>query len=101
MKVILVVGTLADKDLRGIVAALAPLAASVIAVEVDHPRARPAPEIAAGFAAAGTAVQRASSVTEGLTKAIDLAGPAGLVCVAGSLYVAAEARAALLAQTVG
>lgn len=91
----LVIGTLADKDLRGIVSALAPIAGQVYAVEPDHPRARPSAEIAAAFEVAGVRVEVCGSVAEGVRRAMAAAAPDTICCVAGSLYVAAEAQTAL------
>ncbi len=96
VRLILTIGTLADKDLDGIAAALAPLAAEVVAVEPGMARARPAGEIAAAFAAQGIPASVAESVAAGLREAIARAGSDGAICVAGSLYTVAEARAALL-----
>jgi dihydrofolate synthase / folylpolyglutamate synthase len=92
----LVIGTLADKDLDGIVRALASVAKRVYAVHPDHPRARTASEIAAAFEAAGVSTEDCGSVADGLRRALLDAGQESLVCVAGSLYAVAEARAVLL-----
>ncbi|MGI8550079.1 MAG: bifunctional folylpolyglutamate synthase/dihydrofolate synthase [Dehalococcoidia bacterium] len=92
----LVVGTLADKDLAGIVAALAPLAQGVIAVQPAHPRARPASEIVRAFQEAGVPAREAKSVSQAVETAKRKAGADGAVCATGSLYVVAEARAHLL-----
>jgi dihydrofolate synthase/folylpolyglutamate synthase len=94
----LVIGTLADKDLVGIVRALAPAASRVYAVEPNHPRARAAAEIASAFAAAGVSVEECGPVPAGLQRAFQEADRGGLICVAGSLYAVAEARAALHAD---
>jgi dihydrofolate synthase/folylpolyglutamate synthase len=95
-RLVLVLGTLTDKDLAGMVAALAPVTSEVTAVQPDMPRARPAEEVAAAFAAAGVPAGTGASVAAGLRAAINRAGPHGAVCVAGSLYTVAEARAELL-----
>ena len=102
----LVLGTLADKDLTGIVEALAPLAAEVITVQADLPRARDAAEIALAFEKAGVPARAGGSVAAGLREALAVVRQAhherqasDAICVAGSLYVVAEARAALLGIT--
>jgi len=94
--VTLVLGTLADKDLPGMVTALAPVATQVIAVAPNHPRARPAGDIDAAFSAAEVPVLTAGTVAAGLRQALETAHPNDVICIAGSLYVAAEARAALI-----
>ena len=43
----LLIGVLADKDARGIVAALAPVVGGIVVTQPDSPRARPAAELAA------------------------------------------------------
>jgi dihydrofolate synthase/folylpolyglutamate synthase len=95
-RITLIIGTLADKDLPGIVQALAPIGGYVYAVEPAHPRARPAIAVAEAFAAAGVPATTAGCVSDGVHRAVADAGPDSTICVAGSLYVAAEARATLL-----
>jgi dihydrofolate synthase/folylpolyglutamate synthase len=92
----LIIGTLADKDLAGMVETLAPLATRVIAVAPDHPRARPAADLQAAFSIAGSQTRGGSGVAAALRAAMDEAGSDGAICVTGSLYTVAEARAALL-----
>lgn len=93
----LVAGMFADKDAPGFAAAWEGLPLRVFATEPDHPRALPARALAAAFG--GTAV-----VEPGLPAALDaarrFAGPHGLILVAGSLRLAAQARA-LLARRWG
>lgn len=87
----LIIGAAADKDLQGMAAALRPQCGAVFAVQANHPRARPASEVAAAFE--GLACR---SIAEALVRAIDWAGPSGVVCAAGSLRVAAAVRALVL-----
>ena len=84
----------ADKDLCRIVAPLAPLVRRVIATQSSHPRALSAEEVAAVCQAAGLAVDVRRSPGEALEAALESVGPGELVCVTGSLFVAAEALAA-------
>lgn len=88
----LVLGCHRDKDLAGIVAALAPVAARVIAVRARSPRARNAEEVAAAAREAGLAAEVESDVAPGLARASALGGR---VLVCGSLAVVGEAREAL------
>jgi dihydrofolate synthase / folylpolyglutamate synthase len=66
--------------------------AKVIATAPDWPRAVPAQEVAAAARALGLDVEVAPRVGDAVDAAVELAGPDGVVLVAGSLYVASEAR---------
>lgn len=90
----LVVGIFRDKDLRGI---LRPFraAASLAAVELGHPRARPACEIVRAARRLGIAAFEAPSLRAGLEAVLGGASPRDVVCVTGSLSTVAAARAAL------
>ncbi len=103
----LVVGAMADKDVPGIAAALAPAfvhASSgvspagspgrprIIATRVDVPRAIPPEDLATIWRAAvpDARIEVRPEVDQALATA--LGGPAGPVVVAGSLYLVGEAR---------
>jgi len=92
--VVLVLGLSRDKDAGAVAAALAPLARAAVATRARSDRAA-APS---GVAAALVAVRRDLPVESRETSpaAIDraraLAGPDGVVLVAGSLFLAGEAR---------
>jgi dihydrofolate synthase/folylpolyglutamate synthase len=88
---VLIFGAMADKDWREMLSALAPQIDRVIAVSPSMPRAERAEVIAAHASA-----EHAPSIREALERARSIAGAAGLVVVAGSIFVLAEARAALL-----
>lgn len=84
----LVLGVMADKDLRGIVAEIARAGVDrVIVTASRHPRAA-APESLAGLLAEAALQPEVSTALE---RALEEAGPDDLVCVAGSLYLAGEA----------
>lgn len=93
-RMLLVLGTSQDKDLPGIVAALAPLCARAWAVAAAHPRARSAQEVT-NMLGALLPTETAPSVAAGLGTAIQAAGPGDIVMVTGSLYVVGEAIAGL------
>jgi dihydrofolate synthase/folylpolyglutamate synthase len=92
----LVVGAMADKDVAGIAAALAPAAAlrgaRIIATRVDVPRAMPVADLAAIWrrAAPDSTVEAIADVDRALESAV--AGARVPVVVAGSLYLVGEAR---------
>ncbi len=92
----LVVGASADKDVAGLAQEVAPVAAGAFAVQARHPRAMPAEEVAGALAQAGVPTVAAGSVDEALDRAVAVAGESGVICVLGSLFVAAEAREHIL-----
>ncbi|AMV38853.1 bifunctional folylpolyglutamate synthase/dihydrofolate synthase [Planctomyces sp. SH-PL62] len=96
----LVFGTTRDKDLGGQLRALLPLFTNRIATRYVHnPRAVPAEEVAATAEAIdGLPMIVAQDPAEALAAARGLTGPDGLICVTGSLFLAAEARAVVLGR---
>ncbi|HEY8475449.1 MAG TPA: folylpolyglutamate synthase/dihydrofolate synthase family protein [Chloroflexota bacterium] len=92
---VLVLGISADKDLDAICRALVPGCALVIATRSRHPRAAPAERVAAVARRWGGAVEVVDGIREALARARSVAGDEDLVVVTGSLFLVAEARAAL------
>ena len=96
----LVVGVMADKDVEGIVAALARSVAlrgaRIICTRVDSERALPADRLAAVWEAIGG--ERTIIVEPSVPTAVDraLSTAAGPIVVAGSLYLVGAARALLV-----
>ena len=88
----LVLGCHRDKDLAGMLGALAPVTRRFVAVRARSPRARDDAEIAAAAREAGIEAEVAGDVAQGLESA---RRGGGLVVVCGSLAVVGEARAAL------
>lgn len=91
----LVFGVLADKDHRGILAALAPRVRRLHLVAPDSPRARPPASYRDVAASLAPAVDEHGSCAEAIACARAAAGAGGLVAVAGSLYLVGEARGLL------
>jgi len=91
---LLVLGVSADKDVDGILTALAPVVARVYATAARHPRAAPRERVARAARARGLPVQTIPDVAAAIRHAQLQRGTNDLVCVAGSLYVVAEARVA-------
>jgi dihydrofolate synthase/folylpolyglutamate synthase len=89
-----VIGVSADKDQRGILEALAPLASRMILTPYTSPRAAAAADLARHLPATAVRPELATSPREGLALALD-APATPIVCVAGSLYLIGE----ILAQT--
>jgi dihydrofolate synthase/folylpolyglutamate synthase len=94
----LVFGTTRDKDLRGQLRALLPCFEAVVATRyVENPRAVPAVEVAeAVHELTGRPVRVTSDPAEALAVARRETPRDGLICVTGSLFLAAEARAIVL-----
>ncbi|WP_425060584.1 Folylpolyglutamate synthase [Sporomusa carbonis] len=87
-------GILRDKDVTGIIHELIRPADSVVTVQPLSYRAATPEEIARVIQARH--VEAASSIAGGIDRAKELAGPEGVVCVAGSLYLIGEARQIIL-----
>ncbi len=94
----LVFGVLSDKDLAGMLGALAGAVRRVHVVAPATPRARPAEEVRALARARGIEAEVHGSVRDALVCARERAGGDALVCVAGSLYLVGEARALLAGE---
>jgi dihydrofolate synthase/folylpolyglutamate synthase len=85
----LVIGASSDKDLRGILGALAPLASRLILTADSRPRAASPAVLEAALPAAHAPVELARSPREALALAVRLpANP--VICVAGSLFLIGE-----------
>jgi dihydrofolate synthase/folylpolyglutamate synthase len=91
-----VIGVSRDKDTTGMEHELRPLAARLIATSSRHPRAMEAEQVAAAFSLDGVSATPVAQVSEAIDSAVQLGRPDELVCVLGSLFVAAEARAHVL-----
>ena len=95
-RLILVVGVSREKNMEGIVGELASLADTVIVTCSRHPRAASTDLVGRAFSRQGLNPARSEGVDEAVKKALEEAGESDLVLVTGSLFVAAEAREALL-----
>lgn len=95
-RLIVIAGLNADKDIVGFAREFAPLEPEVIATRAALRRAAPAAQVAAAFQAAGIPVRQAPTVAQAVDDALLEAGVGDLICVTGSLYVVAEARAWVL-----
>ena len=96
-----IIGCGSDKDIDGLTDELAPLASRVIAVRADHPRAMAPQRIAEAFGKRNIDTEIADDVAGALERAMAATGESGLICVSGSLFVAAEARAHVLGLPAG
>ena len=90
-----VLGCLAEKDVRGLLAPLLEGAARVVACAVDSPRGLPSADLAAAARALTDApVVEAPDAALALADALSHAAPDDLILVSGSLYLAGSARTA-------
>ncbi len=94
-KPVFVLGILEDKDLGAFANALGPLASRLVIAKPETPRAYPPEAIARAFASHVQDPVVVPKVSEGVERAISLAGREGLVVVTGSIYTAGEALAHL------
>lgn len=92
-KAVILIGMLADKDYSEVCDLVEPYAEQFVTVTPDSYRALSAEELAKQLSRYGKPVTPCASVAEGVKRACELAGPEGLVCAFGSLYMTGEIRA--------
>jgi len=73
----------------------------VIATQANHPRATRPAVLAAAARSLGVEIATAPTVEQALNEALAQAGERDLICVAGSLFCAAEARLVWAKQNGG
>jgi dihydrofolate synthase/folylpolyglutamate synthase len=95
--VTLVFGAMRDKELERIGAALFPAARHLVFTRPDNARAAAVEELvrAVPVPAGSSTITLAPSSRDALVIARSLAGPEGLVCVTGSLFLVGEVKALL------
>jgi dihydrofolate synthase/folylpolyglutamate synthase len=92
----LVVASLADKDIRGILEGLAPATGRLIVTTNRSPRAAPAERLRKEAEALGLQAEVAPDVASAVLRALDSAAETEAVVVTGSLYTVGEARDLLI-----
>lgn len=92
-RLVLVIGILGDKDYRGIVSELAPLAERIIVTKPQYSRAMGVEILASEIRTQHGSVDSAETVAGAIIKSRGLSTADDLVLIAGSLYVVGEARA--------
>lgn len=101
-KLVMVWGSMADKDLAGTLSQVAPLADTLILTRPAGERSASAAQLADQVAEEHRhKVVQTADVHEALSRAWELAGPEDLICIAGSLYLVGAARKELLGEVVG
>ena len=93
-RLILIFGASVDKDIEGMMRELFSLAHQVIVTQANHPRAADAGALQEKALAFERQARASDSVASALALALEQAGPQDLICVTGSVFVVAEARAA-------
>jgi dihydrofolate synthase/folylpolyglutamate synthase len=91
-RVLFIVGASSDKDIDGLAEALAPIAERVIATRAEHPRAMEPVRIVEAFRKFGVPGEDVESVAIAMQRAMAVSGERRLICLSGSLFVAAEGR---------
>ena len=91
-RVLFIVGASSDKDIDGLAEALGPIAERVIAARTSHPRAMEPVRIVEAFRKFGVPGEDVESVTIAMQRALAASGEHRLICLSGSLFVAAEGR---------
>jgi dihydrofolate synthase/folylpolyglutamate synthase len=91
-----VFGALADKDVRGILTALAPAVGRLIVTAADNPRSADPGDIAKEAEAVGLTAEVATDVGDALELATEGAAENEAVVVTGSIYLVGEAREELV-----
>lgn len=91
-RVLFIVGASSDKDIDGLAEALGPIAERVIATRASHPRAMEPARIVEAFRKFGVPGEDVESVTIATQRALAASSEHRLICLSGSLFVAAEGR---------
>jgi dihydrofolate synthase/folylpolyglutamate synthase len=93
-RIIMVAGVMGDKDIKGILGPLLPLAAEIIFASPAYGRAASAAKLQSFATDLGYASKTAGSVARALTMAEGLYQPGDLIVVTGSFYTIGEAKEA-------
>lgn len=97
-KPVILMGVMGDKAVEEMLTLLLPAAKRFVTVTAPNQRAMSAQELAQRIEKAGGIAEAASSIPEGVARAIALAGAEGAVCALGTLYFSAAVRQAAGAQ---
>lgn len=99
-RVAFIIGAGGDKDIAGLARELAPIAGRVIAARTAHPRAMEPRLIRQAFEENGVPCEDVDTVSEAIDIAMAASDERAVICLAGSLFVAAEAREYFHKQTI-
>ena len=90
---VILIGVLADKDYAEVCSLVELVAEQFVTVTPGSYRALSAEGLAEQLGRYGKPVTACASIEEGVKRACELAGPEGLVCAFGSLYMTGDIRA--------
>jgi len=93
-KMILVLGIMADKDIKGIVSKLAPLAHTVILTRPKTERASSLEILYKTIKPYTSKVELVEDVADACRTAISMANADDMICISGSVFTVGEAREA-------
>ncbi len=91
-KFVFVTGVLADKDVEHILGLIVPMARRFYTVTPPNPRAMQADVLAQRIQAMGADAIPCNSIPQAVASAMDFAGPDGVACALGSLYMSGDVR---------
>lgn len=94
-RIILIVGMMADKDIKGMMQPLLPMASEIIFASPAYGRAASVELLSAYADSLGFASRKAVSVSEALSAAEDLYKEGDIIVVTGSFYTIGEVKEAL------
>lgn len=97
---LVILGVQKDKDARGIAREFASIADRVYCVPIDNPRSMDVDDLVKAVDFVGPPAMARASLAEALKSALLEASPHDLVCITGSLYLAAQARELVLGESV-
>jgi dihydrofolate synthase/folylpolyglutamate synthase len=95
---ILLIGILKEKDIRGILHTLAPLADHIILSRPHIERAAPVTSLRKALGQNGKKAEIVEDLEEAIKKGLSMTGEEDLLCITGSLYMVGEAKAFLGSQ---
>ena len=97
-RIVFVMSVLGDKDYRGMIAEVAPLASAFVCATPPNPRALASDELASAIREAvepSVPVCAVADFSQAIEQAREYAGPSGTICIFGSLYSIGDIKQAL------
>ncbi len=99
-RIILIIGIMSDKDIRGIIAPLLPLAAEIILTAPAYDRAA-SPDVLSGHAISlGFSCRKAHCVADAIAMAREIYREGDLIVITGSFYTIGEAKEMLCGRGI-
>jgi dihydrofolate synthase/folylpolyglutamate synthase len=95
---ILLIGILKEKDIKGILHTLAPMAHHIILSRPHIERAAPVTSLRKALGQNGKKAEIVEDLEEAIKKGLSMTGEEDLLCITGSLYMVGEAKAFFSSQ---